>query len=100
MRLDGLALFVDPAVRPRLLDHGAEVALPGRILRDLGALAQRLLEDPAVAGVVQLRRVGQRAAGLVESGRAALDHQLEGAEVILVFERDAAIDREFEEHAL
>src|SRR6266540_504152 len=96
VRLDGLALVVDPAVRPRLFDHGAQRLLPGLILRDLGPEAQRRLENPRGVVIRDLGGVGERAADRVEVG--AFDHQLEGAKVVAVFERDAAAGRHFHEH--
>src|SRR4051812_16493375 len=54
MRPDRLLGLVDPAVRLGLLDHGAEIALPRGVARDLRPLAQRLLVDPGMALILQL----------------------------------------------
>ena len=54
-----------------LLDHCAEARLPGGVLRHLGPLPQRLLEDPRVGRVDQLRRSGEALAHTFEIGGAA-----------------------------
>ena len=59
----------------------------------------------ASRGAASLRNTGPETLGTVigyaaEPGRAALDHQLKGAEVVAVFQRDAAGYGKFHEHAL
>jgi hypothetical protein len=100
MRLDRLLLLVDPAVWLCLLDHRAEILLPRRVVRDLGSLPQRLLENPGFLLIRQLRGVHERAPGLIEPRRSALDDKLEGAEVVAVFQRDASIGGQLDEHRL
>jgi hypothetical protein len=95
---DCLLGIVDPAMWPRLLDHGAEIALPRGGVRDLGPFAQRVLIDTGMTLVLLLGSAAERAPHLLEPRRAAFDHDLEGAEVVLVFERYAAVGGDFDEH--
>ena len=87
MRLDRLAGVVDPAVRPRLLDHGGEILLPGGVVRDVRPAAQRVLENPGGVGVGKLGLAGDGAADGVERGAVAFDHELERAKIIAVFQQ-------------
>src|SRR5262245_14265014 len=98
MRLDGLARVVDPAVRPGLFDHLVERLLPVGVLRHLGTAAERRLQHPGGFLVIKLGETVQRTSRVVDSGNLALDHHLEGAEVIRVFQGDVAVAVELDEH--
>src|SRR5689334_20996055 len=83
---DRVLRVIDPAVWAGLFDHGAEIALPCGVARDLGPLAQRLFINPRMALVLHLGDAVERAAHLVEPRGAAFDNHLEGSEVVLVFQ--------------
>jgi hypothetical protein len=87
MGLDRLALVVDPAVRPRFLNHTGEILLPPGVAVDAWPLAQSILEDPGGLWVRQFGFARDRLAHRAKAVRSALDHELESAKVAAVFEQ-------------
>src|SRR6185437_7246880 len=85
--LDCLALVVDPAMRPRLFDHGGEIILPRRVFLDARPSAQRILEDPRRSWFGQFGFSRDRFANRLEPVGVAFDDKLEYAEIVAVLEQ-------------
>jgi hypothetical protein len=90
MRLDCLAAVVDPAVRPRFLDHRRKIPLPSVVAFDIWPVAQRSFQDPGGLGIRQFGGTGHRLADRIEIAAVARSDELEGAKVVAVFEREFA----------
>jgi hypothetical protein len=90
MRLDRLSRVVDPAVRPRLLDHRRKILLPRLIVFDARPVAQRIFQDPCGLGVRQFGGASHGLADRIEIAAVAYGDEFESAKVVAVFEREFA----------
>jgi hypothetical protein len=90
MRLDRLPRVVNPAVRPRLLDHGRKIPLPRVIAFDVRPVAQRIFQDPGGLGIRQFGSAGNGLADRIEIAAVARGDEFESAKIVAVFEREFA----------
>jgi hypothetical protein len=90
MRLDRLAVVVNPAVRPCFLDHCRKIPLPSVVAFDARPVAQRIFQDPCGLGIRQFGGTGHRLADRIEIAAVAGGDEFEGAKVVAFFEREFA----------